>query len=582
MSSESPLLDEYGLPVQPEVSPNRPGKQLPAGTFVGREDEQARFREMMLQLAGSRKSFLGGLRGSSRPAKITQTVKSWLIVIEGPPGSGKTRLAQRLRELAQKEKEFSGRFRTTRLDWQELFERDNRLTSLLPGEPLSPETLLDLLHNHCVRDNGAGYFEEYRQALEDTKKLAQTVAGDELRAVGEFRARALGRGLLAWSGERYLLFFMDNFQLLDSAAQELFRLLMEESGPQVLYTLSGEEIPTTLAEAVAPARLARFQPGPFNEAELRHFYDLELARYEVGREAGVAFTPAYRSPDLIAQLQSITGGYPLPARFSAFLLQTGLTVANLPAGGPQALAAFTAQFMAGPLSAGHPDRLRLYALATLRRPETGLLGAMFDTRQDMLPVEEMLDRLNERYTFLFEPGRPMTLHPAIVMPLRRWLLDPARRYEVNALPRLNERALSYLDNRLSEWGVNFPGLRDQANDLKWRDWSLDRVWHAFWLGEEKGWPLALALLVAGLGLRPSLARQVLVLLDSLSTLGALNETGRHRLELFKSVTLHPTGAGSDLRELRLMGAEGHFFEIASPQYALELTAIIDKMLAGSA
>ncbi len=589
MSTEPGMNEDYGMVTPPPEPQFRSGgaKRLPPGTFVGREEEQDRFRQMLLDLAG-RKGMLGGLLGGggANKGKVKEPIKSRVLLVTGPAGSGKTGLTARLREIAQKEKEFSRRFRTTRLDWGELFERDGRLTALLEGQAVPPEALLDLINNHCYRDNGGGYFEQYRQAIEETKKLARSVAGAELAAVWEFRARALGRSLKEWSGDRPLIFFMDNFELVAGGFEAVFQPMLEESGSQVFFVLSGEGFPSNFKELVAPERFALVETGPFGEAELRHFYELELARYEVSQaEDAIEYKPAYRSPDLIAQLESVTGGLPLAARFSAFLLQTGLTVSELsdpsssnPAGEAVPVERLTEIFVDGPLGPGHPDRLKLYALALLRRPEPGLLAALLTTRQDMLPVDEVLLRLNERYSFLFEPGRQMTLHTAVGLPLRRWLLDPSRRYDETGLARLNEYGLDYLETRLEDWSVTFPTLPDRLLDLTWREWALDQVWHSFWLSEERGWPYALALLVGGLKYRPAVARQVVASLQSLARLGALNETSLRRLELFRQAVLGEAGAVPALRELRVMGQEGGFFKQAMPKFAGELAGAIDDFV----
>jgi hypothetical protein len=573
--------NEYGQIVLPETgqSPAKPPRQLPPGAFVAREEEQARFREMLLDTAGSRKGFLGSWLGGggSRQDKVKLPVKSRVMLVEGQPGCGKTQLTLRLRDIALKEKEFARRFKATRLDWAELFERDGRLNALLEGEPLPLDVLLDIWQNHCIRDNAGGYFEEYKSAIEATKNLVRTVNEAELLAVWEYRARALGRSLKAWSAERPLLFFMDGFELVIEATEVLFRPALEEAGSQVFFIFSGERLPQDFNNLVSAERLAAFRLAPFSEAELQRFYDLELERYIVSRSEAT-ISPVYRSPDLIARLEEVTAGQPLAARLSAFLLQTGMLPKDLPLPGDPPLAALVESFIGGPLGPGHPDRLRLYALATLRRPEQGLLGALFDVQSDMLPVNEVLQRLDGLYAFLFEPGRPMTLHPAVSFPLRRWLLDPSHRYDPNGLAKLNERGLAYLNARLEEWSANFPTLRDRVNELKWREWALDKIWYAFWLSKDNGWPEATSLLTAGLGLRPAFARQVVALLESLARIGAFNEVGLKRLELFRKIAQDPITAGASLKELRVMGQEGGFFQASMPQFAAELTEILNNLL----
>ncbi len=564
----------------PQVNPpsDNTSKKLPSSNFIGREAAQERFREMLLDMVGNRKGFLGSLLGSgSRSPKTSQPVKSRVTLVGGLAGIGKTRLTLRLRDIALKEKEFARRFRVTRLEWAEVFERDSRLAAILSGETLPLEVLLDILQNHCIRDNAGGYFEPYKTALEETKKLVQTVTGAELLAVWEYRARAIGRCLKDWSSERPLLFFMDNFELVAEAATTIFQPMLEECGSQVGFILSGERLPENMAELTAPERFAAYNLKGFDQPELRRFFELEQAGY--ADNSLPPNRPAYTSPETLRHLEAVTAGQPLVARLAAFLLETGLPLSELPLPlpGQSPEARLLDLFANDALMAGHPDRLKLYALASLRRPEQGLLAALFDLRPDLLPVNEVLERLDQRYAFLFEPGRLMIVHPAVNTALRRWLLDPLHRYDEQGLAKINRRGLEYLNIRLEEWSVNFPTLRDRVSDLKWREWALDKVWHTMWLSEDQGWPEALALLTAGLGYRPALARQVVALLEKLAQIGVLNEVGLRRLELFRQVALDPTAAPDALRELRIMGLEGGFFRASMPKFTAELERIINQL-----
>jgi hypothetical protein len=587
MAREPGGAGEYGWrDYQDYASPALSG-ELTAGTFVGRAAEQARFRGMLLDLLGPHKGFFSSLLGSA-PRK-TKAPKTWpiqgrVVLVGGPPGSGKTRLTLRLREIARQDKEFTHRLRTIRLDWAEVFERDNRLTARLAGESLSPEILLDLLHNHCLRENGEPYFEAYRAAVGETATLAKTVKDAELQAVWEYRAQALGRGLQEWSYDRPLLFFLDNLYLTYPALQAILPSILEECGPQVFVILSGAETPPDLTGQIQPERLAVFEPAPFNLVELKALLELELLGNKASRRLNSEQPDAAAlSPELLEQILEITSGLPLAGRLAAFLLQTGLSASELrpaaAANSTESLAALAEEFMAGPLGPGHPDRLKLYALAVLRRPEPGLLAALFDLRKDMLEIDETLERFNQRYAFLFEPGRPMSLHAALRPAFQQWLVNPQRRYDSAGLVKVNQHGLEYLDTRLQEWGANFSGLTARLGDLKWREWALDKLWHSFWLSEEVGWPVALSLLVAGLALRPAFARQVTALLEQAGQVGLLAEKGRQRLKLFRETVLKPPKECRPiLREFRLMGQEANFFEKGLPQFAPELSALIEDLL----
>lgn len=566
---------------------NEPTDEFVAGTFVGRQAEQARFREMLREMAGPRKGFFSSLMGGTpRKTKTSKTspVKSRVVLISGQAGSGKTRLSLRLREIVQKEKEFTHRFRTVRFDLADIFQRDTRLSARLDGENLSPEVVLDLLHNHILRENGEGYFEDYRAALVETAELARTVQGAELQAVWDYRARAFGQSLKVWSNDRPIILILDDISLITTNLISLLKTILEESGSQILVIMAGEFVPPGLAEVIMPERFAAFETGPLSEEELKSLVEIELLRYRTGHRPG-AGQPGQTLlfPGLLEDILQITGGQPLACRVASFLLQTGLSASDLTAnpgeGQPEILTRLAEKFIAGPLGPGHPDRLKLYALAVLRRPEPGLLAALFDLRKDMLEIDETLGRFNQRYAFLFEPGRPMNLHRALLPAFRHWLVQPDRRSDQGGLVKVNQHGLEYLDTRLQEWGANFGSLSDRLNDLKWREWALDKTWHSFWISEELGWPVALSMLVAGLGLRPLFARQVTALLEQVDKAGLLDERGQQRLALFrKSVVLPPEETQPILDEYRMLGREGNFFINGLPQFAPELSNIIEGLL----
>jgi hypothetical protein len=424
--------------------------ELPAGFFLGREEEQARFREMLQSLSGSRRSLLAGLFGSNKKqGRVAGTIQGRVIAVSGVAGAGKTRLSLRLREISQKEKAFSRRFYVTRLDWHEVRERDHRMTPHYGNQAISPDVFLDIIYTHFVREEQGSYFEAYKSAVEETRELARQVSGAELMAVYEYRAKALGKSLLNMSSQRPLLFFLDNYELV-ADRDDLLRAAMQESGPEVVWIIAGQgELGDYTAE-----RFLQFQLGPLTQAELLQFFKAELSRYQDESKTGAA--SFYRSPEQIVRLHEITGGLPLAARLATFLLQTGLEVAELPAGSPNPVETLLDEFLNGPLGKGHPDRTKLYALALLRRPERGVLSALLDLRQDLVPLSEVLNLVQSRYAFLFEPVREMVLHPAIEQPMRTWMLQPAQRQDEQGISRLNRRAMGFLTEQINRWGENFP------------------------------------------------------------------------------------------------------------------------------
>lgn len=562
-------------------------QELSVGSFVGRQVEQARFRDMLLEMiAPTSKGFFGSLFAPAprKPRNVKEwAIKSRVFLITGPAGSGKTSLGFRLSEMAGTDKEFSSRFRTLRLAWTEVFERDNRLTSRLEGEPPAPDALLDLIHNHCLREDGEPYFESYLASIEETRTLAKTVRDEELEAVWRYRAQALGQGLREWSYDRPLIFIFDDLELTGQAGNLIYPAIFEETGGQFFGILSGETVPTDLEKEVKPERLARFSLEPLSPAEFKALVEKDLQRYRVNQGPTPSGGQTKLSPELVGQLLETSGGFPLGGRLATFLLQSGLSVDDLNTvvgeGPGDNLGRLAEEVISGPLGKSHPERLKLYALAMLRRPEPGLLAALFDLRKDMLDFDETLERFNQRYAFLFEPGRPMSLHPALLPTFRQWLVQPAQRADPSGPVKVNQHGLEYLDIRLQEWGASFSSLSDRLTDLKWREWALDKMWHSFWISEDQGWPVALSLLVAGLGMRPAFARQVTALLENAVALGLLDEKGRQRLAHFReTVTLPLPECRPVLRSFRVMGEEGKFFERGLPQFAPELSGLIEGFL----
>lgn len=568
---------EIGVP-QPVKGEN----ELPAGFFVGREEEQTRFRELLREQAGPRRGFLGSLFGATakRQSKTEEQILSRVVLISGQAGAGKTRLSLRLREISQKEKEFIRRFRASRLDWNEERDRDQRLSSLAPGQPTPADAFLDILYIHFVREDLSGHFEEYKTAVEETRQLARTVSGAELDAVWEFRARALGRCLYSLSSERPLLFFLDNYERV-ADLDWLLRVALEESGSLVTVIIAAQNELKDYAGVSAAERLLNLQPGQMSHAELLRFFTSEMSRYQKETDGNEEVQPSqasYRSPELIARLSEVTQSLPLAARLAAFLLQTGLTVQDLPVEASDPVSSLVKEFLNGPLGPGHPDRSKLYAFGLLRRPDRGVLSALMDLRQDLLPVSEVLGPLQTRYAFLFEPVREMVLHSEIARSMREWLLEPARRYDEQGIGRLNRRAMGFLNERLENWGQNFPTLQGRVREVKWREWALDKVWHAYWLGQEEGWREALPLFVAALAYKPTLMGEIIGIVNWFSEMGALDEAGVKRLHLLEQTAKGGPEQRKAVLELQTQEAEQHIFRQKMPRFANELNLALEQLL----
>ncbi len=557
-------------------------KELAPGSFVGRELEQDSFRELLRKMLGPQPRLFGGFRKpAAREPELVQVIKGRLVLINGPEGSGKTRLALRFREITQKEKEFSRRVAAFRLDWKELKERDQRLSSLLPGKTVFPQTFLDIIFTFFVGEDQESHFEAYRASLEETRLLAATATGPELEAVWDYRLRALGKGLYSLSGDKPVLFIQDNFSGLPGLENRL-KPLMEESGSQIIWVIVGPEDPSGVVGAFNPGRVLISNLKPLPAAELQSLITLEIGRYRP--ETGSLAMEQNEtdnfllSPEQIKSFSAITGGWPLAARIATFLIQTGTPLSGFRQNPANLETPLVEELFEGPLGSGHPDRLKLYALALLRRPEPGLLGALLDLRQDFIPTQEVLDKIYTRYSFLFEPLRKMVFHSSVERPFRRWLLQPAQRSDSQGLARLNRRAMGFLNERLESWGENFPSLKGRVTEVKWREWALDKIWHAFWLGPEEGWREVLPLYVAALGFNPPLTQEINQLINFFEELGALDQASRPKILWLQQAAGQGTGRREALEGIKMWELQSNGFRLKMPLFAKELSSLLESNL----
>lgn len=515
------------------------GNEAASKNFAARSSEQAHWSELLRSLVGPKRGLLSNLvMGNVAPKqpKVTTASKSRLLLISGSAGIGKSRLGLRLREIAQHDKEFNHRFRTTRLGWLEARERDARLRGLRSDQPVPPELFLDVISNHLEREDFSLHLEAYQQAMEETLQLSQTVTGAELEAVWEYRARALGQSLKQLAEDKPLLFFLDDCEILGSSIA-WFRPIFEESGSGLVWVLLGQT-KAGLGEwqaVVAPERRLEMPLTALRAVEMQRLLEIEFGRYKIRPTLVEAGEPIYKSPDQLARLTALSAGSPLAARLLVYILQSGLRLDEFEDKPGDKTVGLLTKMLEDVLSLAHPDRLKIYAFGVLRRPERGLLAALLDLRQDMLPINDLLQRINARYEFLFEPGRQMTLHSSLAQPLRQWLSEPPRRQEESGLVRINRRGLDYLNERLHEWGLTFNSLRSRISDVKWVDWALDKVWHSFWLNEDAGWREAVPIFVAALEYKPLVANQLLVMLEELSQLGMWGKTGQNHLADLKAI-----------------------------------------------
>jgi hypothetical protein len=117
-----------------------------------------------------------------------------------------------------------------------------------------------------------------------------------------------------------------------------------------------------------------------------------------------------------------------------------------------------------------------------------------------------------------------------------------------------------------------------VREIKWREWALDKIWHAYWLGPEEGWREALPLFVAGLAYRPALTKDITSIIGWFEQQGGLDETGRQRLRWLEQIRTGGPEQQAALLEIQTAEAQQNIFRQKMPRFANELALIIEQQL----
>jgi len=146
--------------------------------FFGRVEEQKQFR--------------AALQETLQPPR--DETLPYIILLYGDGGIGKTTLALRFRDIAEKEKPFKGKVLTLWVDWAA--ERDRWSELQVGWEHIRPETVFDILYTLAARQGWEKGFEAYRR-IRDERQKVEVKALQALQMTGERDELAPLRGLSA-------------------------------------------------------------------------------------------------------------------------------------------------------------------------------------------------------------------------------------------------------------------------------------------------------------------------------------------------------------------------------------------------
>jgi tetratricopeptide (TPR) repeat protein len=141
--------------------------------FLGRLDEQDRFREVLRTVL----------------APQDDDAPSYIFLIHGVGGMGKSQLTRRLRDIVLCEPPFEGSFHVLLADWEEI--RFHTPALRVARDQIQPEDVLAALHRAALDAGWGRHFGTYQKTLEQRKQAEQEVARALDREASESRHAAL-------------------------------------------------------------------------------------------------------------------------------------------------------------------------------------------------------------------------------------------------------------------------------------------------------------------------------------------------------------------------------------------------------
>ncbi|NPA26412.1 MAG: hypothetical protein GXO36_02260 [Chloroflexi bacterium] len=518
---------------------------------------------------------------------MSTTQASWLWIVQGPVGVGKSALVRRWLAMAQEVGAL-----TIAVDWEALRAVDSRLAQ---PQQLSLDDILTHFYA-ALRDAGLGkYFDAYEQLRRQQEQATRAVqaalqslqqqnpeassglpldvfarlgakglawlvrhglaraglpgvevwlpqepleqALEELLQYGSDNVARWGAWLQTWlrrqlKPEEFDLFFSPEERFLQAMAQGLraaaerrglvlaldayetiamfdpwLRALWQRTGADVVWILASRvrlDMPRRAGRSYAPGyqgrwpkkRLHLWTLAPWTEEETRQF----LQRIACDR----AFPPRE-----IPAFTRATRGLPLAVAEAAQIWLAGAfprdrAMAPYPSSLHPYVVERVVERMLAPLAAA-PDaeRLlqRLQLLALARRPDYDLLVALWNLKEPG-PTLETLENV-----YGLVDAEQVALDPLVRGFLRAFLMAEGKRKQP-WVREANLRALTWLKQRRSRYERQLPTWEQRIGHARWREDTLARMHHGFWLDEDKGWNELIRALPAAVTYDWGFARQM--------------------------------------------------------------------------
>ena len=309
-------------------------------------------------------------------------------------------------------------------------------------------------------------------------------------------AEALGHGLQAISAQKPLVLLLDTYEIVDRLeCDRVLRMVIKAAGRQVVWTIAGR---ANLADSY---RLSQDYFRGYRDEFSENLYVYPMSEFSREQVSEYFAHPEINVPlsdDEAEAVKQFSLGIPFVVQQIAAMRQQRIdlaTILSTPSADREdespreaVVRATSDRFLRYCLN--DQDKKAVYAMAMMRRPDNELLKAMLGVTD----LEPEMRSLKARHLFVLLEGKGVRLHDK----LESFLQDYLRSGLAGQSPmvqELNDRAVAYLEPRLSEWTQEVADTADYFESDRIANGLLDLVQHKFWQDVEVGWRYAVPLFV---------------------------------------------------------------------------------------
>jgi tetratricopeptide (TPR) repeat protein len=309
-------------------------------------------------------------------------------------------------------------------------------------------------------------------------------------------AEALGLGLMAISASKPLVLVLDTYEIVDRLeCDRVLRMVIKAAGRRVVWTIAGR---ANLADSYC---LPQDHFSGYRDVFSENLYVYPMSEFSREQVSEYFAHPEINVPlsdDEAEEVKQFSLGIPFVVQQIAAMRQQAIDLATI-LSAPSAdredespreavVRATSDRFLRYCLS--DQDKKAVYAMAMMRRPDNELLKAMLGVTD----LEPEMRSLKARHSFVLLEGKGIRLHDKLESFLQDYLRSGLAG-QSTMVRELSDRAVAYLEPRLSKWTQEFTDTADYFESDRIGNGLLDLVQYKFWQEVEVGWRYAVPLFV---------------------------------------------------------------------------------------